>query len=373
MPLAAIMSNSAMRKGGRDLVLHHLHTDPLADHLLAFLELPDAADVHAAGAIELQGPAARRRFGRAEHHADLLADLVDEDHRRLGLGDHAGQLAHRLAHEPGLQADVRIADLAFELLLGHQGGHGVDDDHVHGVGLDEHFGDVHRFLAATGLADQQRFQFDAQLLGPTGIEGVFGIDKGGDAAASLGLGHDVQGERRLAAGLRAKDFHNAAVGNALAAQGQVQRRLPVGMPVIWQRGRRPSGMMAPSPNCFSIWATVIFRAGWAASIASTSGRPFSLSAKRPALVGAVFFAMELLVFGVAAAITISGSYCRKYCFRYGVVYTSIYRQSSELGLVFSAKRRELATAPRIFPETTPSNNDCRFMSHISSRQFFSCV
>ena len=84
-------------------------------------------------AVELERPAAGRRFGAAEHDADLLADLVDEDDDRAALGDRAGELAERLAHEPGLQADVRVADFAFELLLGHEGGDRVDDDHVDGV------------------------------------------------------------------------------------------------------------------------------------------------------------------------------------------------------------------------------------------------
>ena len=71
----------AERRG--DLVLDHLRPHPLADHLLALLELADAADVDAAGGVELQRPAAGRGLGTAEHHADLLADLVDEDHRGL--------------------------------------------------------------------------------------------------------------------------------------------------------------------------------------------------------------------------------------------------------------------------------------------------
>ena len=133
---------------------------PLADDFFAFFELPDATDINPARAIELQGPSARGRFRAAEHHADLLADLVDEDHGRLALGDHPGELAQRLAHQPGLQADVRIADISFELLLRHQSGHRVDDDHIDGVRLDEHFGDVHGLFAAARLAHQQRFQLD---------------------------------------------------------------------------------------------------------------------------------------------------------------------------------------------------------------------
>ena len=38
-----------------------------------------SADIEPQAAVELQRAAARRRFGVAEHHADLLADLVDED------------------------------------------------------------------------------------------------------------------------------------------------------------------------------------------------------------------------------------------------------------------------------------------------------
>ena len=90
--------------------------------------------------------------------------------------------------------------------------------------LDEHLGDVHRLFAVAGLADQQRFQVDAELLGPAGVEGVFGVDEGGDAAGLLGLGDDVQGERRLAARFGAEDFDDAAAGKALAAQGDVERQ-----------------------------------------------------------------------------------------------------------------------------------------------------
>ena len=69
------------------------------------------------------------------------------------------------------------------------------------------------------------------------------------------------------------------------------------MPVIWQTWSAPKGMMAPSPNCFSIWATVIFKAGWAANIASQFGLPLAVSAGLAALAGAAFFAMELLALG----------------------------------------------------------------------------
>ena len=120
-------------EGWRDLVLDDLGANALADDFFAIFELADAANVDSAGAVELQCAAAGRRFGAAEHHADFLADLVDEDNDRFALGNDAGQLSHRLAHQPGLQAHVRVADVAFEFCSGHQGGDRVDDDDVDGV------------------------------------------------------------------------------------------------------------------------------------------------------------------------------------------------------------------------------------------------
>ena len=118
---------------------------------------------------------------------------------------------------------MRIADLALKFLLGHQGGHRVDNDHVDGIALNEHLGDVHGLFAAAGLADQERFELDAELFGPGRVEGVFGVDEGGDAPLALGAGHDVQGQRGLAARFGPEDFDHAAAGDALAAQGDVQR------------------------------------------------------------------------------------------------------------------------------------------------------
>ena len=94
------------------------------------------ANVEPHRAVELQRQAAGGRLRIAEHHADLLANLVDEHHARLASAKSRVEDAQGLAHEPGLQADVRIADLAFDFVFRHQGGDGVDDDHVHGVRLD---------------------------------------------------------------------------------------------------------------------------------------------------------------------------------------------------------------------------------------------
>src|SRR6202142_4518968 len=67
----------AERRG--DLVLDDLDADPAADGLRAVLDGLDAADVQAHRGVELEGAAAGRDLRVAEHHADLLAQLVGED------------------------------------------------------------------------------------------------------------------------------------------------------------------------------------------------------------------------------------------------------------------------------------------------------
>ena len=100
--------------------------------------------------------------GRAEHDADLLAELVDEDRGGARVAQRAGDLAQRLAHQPGLQADVAVAHLALDLGAGHERGHRVDDDDVERAGADQHVGDLQRLLAGVGLGDQQGVGVDAE-------------------------------------------------------------------------------------------------------------------------------------------------------------------------------------------------------------------
>ena len=190
----------------------------------AFFELANTADVDPAGRVELQCPATGGGFGAAEHDADLLANLVDEDHDRAALGDCGRELAKGLAHESGLETNVRIADFAIEFLLRYECGDRVDDDHVDRVRFDEHLGDLHGFFAAARLADEQHFEIDAELLGPARIEGVFGIDHGGDSAGLLGLSGNMQGERCLAARFGAEDFDHATAWQAATAERHIQRQ-----------------------------------------------------------------------------------------------------------------------------------------------------
>jgi len=59
--------------------------------------------------VEFPAPCAGRRLGIAEHHADLFADLVRENHDCVRFEMNAGELAQRGAHQAGLRADHRVA------------------------------------------------------------------------------------------------------------------------------------------------------------------------------------------------------------------------------------------------------------------------
>src|SRR5919201_232007 len=100
---------------GGDLVLDHLDLVAPADHFGPLLDLVDAAQVEAYAGVELEGPAAGRGLGVAEHHANLLTQLVDEDNDRIGAADARRELAQRLRHQAGLQADVAVAHIPFRL------------------------------------------------------------------------------------------------------------------------------------------------------------------------------------------------------------------------------------------------------------------
>ena len=155
MPSPYRMSNSGLAKRRRDLVLDDLDARLVADDFLAALDRADAADVEPHRGIELERVAAGRRLRVAEHDADLHADLVDEDHQRVGALDVAGELAQRLAHQPRLQARQLVAHLAFDLGLRHERRDRVDDDDVDAARAHQHVGDFEPLLAGVGLRDQQ--------------------------------------------------------------------------------------------------------------------------------------------------------------------------------------------------------------------------
>ena len=194
----------------------------VADRVGAVLERLDSPDVQANRGVELQSLSARCCFGRAEHHSDFFAELVDEDRGGARIAQCAGDLAQRLAHQPGLQADVAVTHLALDLRARHQGGDRVDDQDVQRAGADQHVGDLQRLLTGVGLGHQQRVGVHAELLGVVRIQRVLGVDERRDAACRLRVGHRVQRDGGLTRGLRTVDLDDPAARQPADAERHVQ-------------------------------------------------------------------------------------------------------------------------------------------------------
>ena len=115
-----------------------------------------------------------------------------------------------------------VTHLALDLGARHERGNRVDDDDVDRAGADQRVGDLERLLAGVGLRHQQRVAVDAELARVLRVEGVLGVDEGRDATGPLSVGDRVQRERRLAAGLRPVDLHDAAARQAADAERDVE-------------------------------------------------------------------------------------------------------------------------------------------------------
>src|SRR5213076_1227155 len=92
--------------------------------------------------------------------SDWSSDVCSSDLDRARAAEVAGELAQCLAHEAGLQTDVRVAHLAFDLGARDERGDRVDDDHIQSTGADEHVGDLERLLAGVGLRDVEVVDVD---------------------------------------------------------------------------------------------------------------------------------------------------------------------------------------------------------------------
>ena len=204
------------------LILHHLDPGVVADHLSSLLQGLHPPHVHAHGGIELQGPAAGGGLRIAEHDADLLTELVDEDHHAVGLADDGGQLPQGLGHQTGLKAYMALAHVPVNLGLGDQRRHRVHHHDVDGAGAHHGLRNLQGLLSVVRLGDIEVVYVHADILGIYGIQGMFCVDESRDAALLLHLGHHVQGDRRLTAGLRSVYLHDPPLGNPPQPQRDVK-------------------------------------------------------------------------------------------------------------------------------------------------------
>ena len=231
LPADAVVEHDvelALAERRRTLVLHHLYPDPIPDVLVPLLDRGDPPDVEPEGGVELESPSARRRLWIPEHHADLLANLVREDHGRFGASDGTREFSQGLGHEPCLEPHVRIAHLSLDLRTRDQGRHRVDNDHVQSARSNQRLRDLQRLLPRIGLRDQEVLDIHAELGGVSYVQGMFDIHERREAATALGVGDHVEGESRLPRRLRPEDLGHPPPWNPADAGGVVETERPGG-------------------------------------------------------------------------------------------------------------------------------------------------
>jgi len=212
----------SLAERGRDFVLGHPHPRARADDRRAVLERLDAAHVKAHARVKFERHPARRRLRVPEHHADLLPELISEDHGRVRLLDRAGELAQRLRHEAGLRSHRRVAHVAFDLGARDERRHRVDHDRIHRPGADEGLGDFEGLLAGIGLGDVQVVHVHSATRRIYRVERVLHVYERAHPALALGFSDDVLAEGGLARRLRPVDFGHAPARYAAHSQREVE-------------------------------------------------------------------------------------------------------------------------------------------------------
>src|SRR5829696_4089218 len=117
---------------------------------------------------------------------------------------------------------MRVPHLSLDLSPRHQGRHRVYNDDIEGAGADECIRYLQGLFAVIRLGKVEVFEVNADSLGVGRVDGVLGVDEGGEAPCFLRLCDNVQGEGRLAAGLGTEDLDDAAPGEATHAEGDVE-------------------------------------------------------------------------------------------------------------------------------------------------------
>src|SRR5215207_7619514 len=117
---------------------------------------------------------------------------------------------------------MRVAHLSLDLSPRYEGRHRVYNDDVEGAGAHKSIRYLQGLFAVIRLGKVEVLQVNPDSLGVGRVEGVLGVDEGGEAPCFLRLGDDVQGQGRLATRLRTEDLHDPASRDAANAEGDVQ-------------------------------------------------------------------------------------------------------------------------------------------------------
>src|SRR5262249_495964 len=142
--------------------------------------------------IEFQCIATRRGLGIPKHYPDLETDLVDKNYHCARARDRSGQLAQRLAHQPGVEAYVTVAHLALDLGTRNQATHRLKPQDINSTGANQRVSNLERLLARIGLRYQQFVDIDPEFAGVGRVEGMLCVDEGASSTAALTFGNHVQ-------------------------------------------------------------------------------------------------------------------------------------------------------------------------------------
>src|SRR5208337_5590411 len=104
---------------------------------LPAVRVAETPDLEAERSVELQRLAARRCLRVAEHHANLLANLIDEDENRAALCSRTDEFPHRLRHQSRLETHVAVAHISVKFVLRHKSRHRINDNDIKSTRLSE--------------------------------------------------------------------------------------------------------------------------------------------------------------------------------------------------------------------------------------------
>ena len=133
-----------------------------------------------------------------------------------------GQFSQSLGHQPCLKSHMRISHISLDFCSWDQCRHRVHDNNIYGTGTNHSLCDLQRLLAVVRLRDVQIVDIHTDVLCISRIQGMFRIDKSGNAASLLYLCHHMKGHGSLTAGFRSVDFYDPSLWNTSHSQRNIQ-------------------------------------------------------------------------------------------------------------------------------------------------------
>ncbi len=127
-----------------------------------------------------------------------------------------------MAHQAGLQTNVRIAHLTFKFGARDKGSNRIDDQNINRARTHQRVSDFKGLFTGIGLGNQEFVGIHTKLAGISRVKRVFGIDKRTGPAKLLGFGNRVQRQRGFTRTFRTIDFDDTATRQTANAQSDIK-------------------------------------------------------------------------------------------------------------------------------------------------------